>query len=89
MDAKCSKILLERSVKKMTKTVKSHEEKELEELKKKLDEKKQKLDAKYAKIAKRRLTKINQIISPDTVIVDMTKKEFESFLNELNTKFSK
>ena len=73
----------------MAKQVQSQEEKELEELKKKLDEKKQKLDAKYAKIAKRRLTKINSIISPNAVIVDMTKKEFESFLNELNTKFNK
>ena len=73
----------------MVKQVQSQEEKELEELKKKLDEKKQKLDAKYAKIAKRRLTKINKIISPNAVIVDMNKKEFESFLNELNTKFNK
>lgn len=73
----------------MAKTVKSQEEKELEELKKKLDEKKQKLDAKYAKIAKRRLTKINNIISPNAVIVDMNKKEFESFLNELKQSFNK
>lgn len=73
----------------MAKTVKSQEEKELDALKKKLDEKKQKLDAKYAKIAKRRLTKINKIISPNAVIVDMTKTEFESFLNELKQSFSK
>ena len=73
----------------MVKQVQSQEEKELDALKKKLDEKKQKLDVKYAKIAKRRLTKINKIISPSAVIVDMNKEEFESFLNELNAKFNK
>lgn len=59
------------------------EEEELKQLQAEMQKKKQKIERKYSKIAKKRLQRINQIIYPKKLIVDMNDVEFESLLREL------
>ena len=46
----------------------------------KLEKRRKQIEAKYNKIAKKRLTELNKIISPDASIVDMTDKDFKEKL---------
>lgn len=59
------------------------EKEELEKIKKDAKEKQLKVELKYAKIAKKRLTDINKIVSPDKLIVDMDKNDYAKFLEIL------
>lgn len=54
----------------------------------KLEERREKIELKYAKIAKKRLAKINPIISPRKAIIDMSATEFNNYLAELKKKFN-
>lgn len=59
------------------------EKEELEQIKKDAKEKKLRVELKYAKLAKKRLTDINQIVNPNKLIVDMTDAEYNKFLQVL------
>lgn len=59
------------------------EKDELEQIKKDAKEKKLKVELKYAKLAKKRLTDINQIVNPNKLIVDMNDAEYNKFLQVL------
>lgn len=59
------------------------EKDELEQIKKDAKEKKLKVELKYAKLAKKRLTDINQIVNPNKLIVDMNDAEYAKFLQVL------
>lgn len=59
------------------------EEEELKKLQQEMQKKKQRIERKYSKVAKKRLQRINQIIYPRKLIVDMNDAEFESLLREL------
>lgn len=53
-----------------------------------IEKEKEKIIVKFALIARKRLAKINPIISPNKNIVDMTEKEFNTFLTELSNKIN-
>lgn len=53
-----------------------------------IEKEKEKIIVKFALIARKRLAKINPIISPNKSIVDMTEKEFNTFLTELSNKMN-
>lgn len=53
-----------------------------------IEKEKEKIIVKFALIARKRLAKINPIISPNKEIVDMTEKEFNTFLTELSNKIN-
>lgn len=59
------------------------EKDELEQIKKDAKEKKLKVELKYAKLAKKRLTDINEIVNPNKLIVDMNDAEYNKFLQVL------
>lgn len=59
------------------------EKEELEQIKKDAKEKKLKIELKYAKLAKKRLTDINQVVNPNKLIVDMNDAEYNKFLQVL------
>lgn len=59
------------------------EKEELEQIKKDAKEKKLKVELRYAKLAKKRLTDINQIVNPNKLIVDMNDAEYNKFLQVL------
>lgn len=59
------------------------EKDELEQIKKDAKEKKLRVELKYAKLAKKRLTDINQIVNPNKLIVDMNDAEYNKFLQVL------
>lgn len=59
------------------------EKEELEQIKKDAKEKKLRVELKYAKLAKKRLTDINQIVNPNKLIVDMNDAEYNKFLQVL------
>lgn len=59
------------------------ESEELKKLQKEMERKKQRIERKYSKVAKKRLQRINQIIYPQKLIVDMNDAEFESLLKSL------
>ena len=54
----------------------------------KLEERKKKIEFKYAKIAKKRLHKINEIVAPNQLITDMNENEFRQFLNTLQQEMT-
>lgn len=51
-----------------------------------IEKEKEKIVMKFALIARKRLAKINPLISPNKNIVDMTDKEFNKFVDELKKK---
>lgn len=51
-----------------------------------IEKEKEKIVMKFALIARKRLAKINPLISPNKNIVDMTEKEFNKFVDELKKK---
>lgn len=53
-----------------------------------IEKEKEKIIVKFALIARKRLAKINPIISPNKNVVDMTEKEFNTFLTELSNKIN-
>lgn len=59
------------------------EKEELEQIKKDAKEKKLRVELKYAKLAKKRLTDINQIVNPNKLIIDMNDAEYNKFLQVL------
>ena len=59
------------------------ESEELKKLQEEMNKKKQRIERKYSRVAKKRLQRINQIIYPRKLIVDMNDAEFESLLREL------
>lgn len=52
----------------------------------KLKKRRKQIETKYAKKAKKRLSEIDRIISPNTKIVDMSEKEFENLLTILRAE---
>lgn len=59
------------------------ESEELKKLQEEMNKKKQRIERKYSRVAKKRLQRINQIIYPQKLIVDMNDAEFESLLKSL------
>lgn len=51
-----------------------------------IEKEKEKIVMKFALIARKRLAKINPLISPNRNIVDMTEKEFNEFIDGLKKK---
>lgn len=61
---------------------------EKEELARLVKRRKQ-IEAKYGKIAKRRLTKLNQLIAPNLDLMDMNDADFNNFINQIVAMINK